>query len=95
MPTEIKVIIEDNALPTVQGALDELNDFLRRATQPELTMDQFIQKTVVDRFDISQESIAARALEAQRQAIIAKIAGAKPDSLKAISDAIDAVLTTP
>lgn len=95
MPTEIKVIIEDNALPTVQASLDELNDFLRRATQPELTMDQFIQKTVVDRFDISQESIAARALEAQRQAIIAKIAGAKPDSLKAIADAIDAVLTTP
>lgn len=90
--TEIKVIIEDNALPRVQASLDELNDFLRRATQPELNMDQFVNKVVVDHFDISQEAIAARERQAQRDAILGKVDTAKTESLKAIAEAIDAVL---
>lgn len=90
--TEIKVTIEDNALPRVQASLDELNDFLRRATQPELNMDQFINKVVVDHFDISQEAIAARERQAQRDAILGKVDTAKTESLKAIAEAIDAVI---
>lgn len=90
--TEIKVTIEDNALPRVQASLEELNDFLRRATQPELNMDQFINKVIVDHFDISQEAIAARERQAQRDAILGKVDTAKTESLKAIAEAIDAVL---
>lgn len=90
--TDIKVTIEDNAMPIVQKSLDELNDFLRRATQPELNMDQFINKVIVDHFDISQEAIAARERQGQRDAIVGKLDSAKTETLKAIAEAIDAVI---
>jgi hypothetical protein len=92
MPTDIKVIIEDNAMPVVQARLDDLNDFLRRATQPQLTLDEFINKTVVDTFGISQEAIAERDRQAQRNAIVSKIDSVKVDTLKAIATAVDEAL---
>lgn len=87
--TEIRVLIEDNALAIVQAALDDYNDFLRRATQPQITMEDFINKVVVDHFSISQESIAARDRAAQREAIIGKIDSVKTETLKAIATAVD------
>lgn len=91
--TEITVIIEDNALAIVQAALDDYNDFLLRATQPQITMEDFVNKVIVDHFNISQESIAARDRAAQRNAIVGKIDSVKTETLKAIATAVDEAIS--
>lgn len=92
MPTEVKVIIEDNALPIVQQALADRNAFLKNSTLPEINLEQFVQFSVEERFGISRESLAFRAIEEKKASIMSQISDARIETLVAVEAAVAEVI---
>lgn len=89
MPTEYKIEISDEGGKYLQKALDDQNDYQRRATLPEFTMESYLQWTIDKAFGISKEAISVRERQEQLDTISGKLVALPTASLTTIAKAID------